>query len=260
MDSSKVDRIIQYALAVAADEDSVFARELSPIHLIKYVYLADLEYARAHEGKTFTGATWIFHKFGPFDFAVNDRVPIAANAIHANERQLDTQYEKTTLRYAATDDSPDAEAIRKELPPEITAWIRQYVRTYKADTPALLHFVYMTPPMLRARPGETLSFLDLPAPKRPQTDAAGTAARSTKEAKRLKERANALRARIAARAQAPRQEPTLVKPTIAPRYDDLYFEAISAVDRIEGGVVASQGRIEIGDDIWHSPSREPDDS
>ncbi len=259
MDSSKVDRIIQYALAVAADEDNTFERELGPIHLIKYVYLADLEYARAHRGETFTGVAWIFHKFGPFDIGVNDRVAIAANAIHAHGRQLDTQYEKTTLRYAATDDSPDAESIRKELPPEITAWIRQYVHKYKADTASLLHFVYLTPPMLRARPGDALSFADLPKLKRSQDDA-GASARTAKEAKRLKERANALRARIAARAEAPKQEGALVKPTIAPRYDDLYFESIAAIDRTEGGIGAAHGRIEFGDDIWHSPSREPDDS
>ena len=41
MDTAKVDLLIQFALAVAAEEDALAERELGPIHLIKYVYLAD---------------------------------------------------------------------------------------------------------------------------------------------------------------------------------------------------------------------------
>ena len=54
MDLKKVDKIIQYALAVAANEDFC-NRDLGPIHLVKYVYLADLAYAERNKGETFTG-------------------------------------------------------------------------------------------------------------------------------------------------------------------------------------------------------------
>ena len=57
-DPSRVDLLLQYALLVAGEEDEYIDRQLGPIHLIKYVYLADLAYARHNEGKTFTGIDW----------------------------------------------------------------------------------------------------------------------------------------------------------------------------------------------------------
>ena len=48
MDISRVDKIIQYSLLIAGDEDDFSDRQLGPIHLIKYVYLADLDFAASH--------------------------------------------------------------------------------------------------------------------------------------------------------------------------------------------------------------------
>ena len=53
-DQEKIQQIMQYALLIAAQGDDYHERELSPLHLIKYVYLADMEYARYNEGETFT--------------------------------------------------------------------------------------------------------------------------------------------------------------------------------------------------------------
>ncbi len=55
MDQDRIDHVIQLALLVAGREDDPFDRELGPIHLIKYVYLADLAYAERHGGETYTG-------------------------------------------------------------------------------------------------------------------------------------------------------------------------------------------------------------
>jgi hypothetical protein len=41
MDVKKVDLILKYILAAAGQED-FSNREVGPIHLVKYVYLADL--------------------------------------------------------------------------------------------------------------------------------------------------------------------------------------------------------------------------
>ena len=46
MDRDRVDLLIQYALAVAGQND-FGERELGPIHLLKYVYLGDLAHAGA---------------------------------------------------------------------------------------------------------------------------------------------------------------------------------------------------------------------
>jgi hypothetical protein len=66
MKSSKIDLLIQYAILIAGQEDEYFDRQLGPIHLIKYVYLADLAYAEHNYGETFTGIDWQFYKFGPW--------------------------------------------------------------------------------------------------------------------------------------------------------------------------------------------------
>ena len=52
-DKEKINHILQYALLVAAQSDDYLDRQLGPIHLIKYVYLADMDYAKYHEGQTY---------------------------------------------------------------------------------------------------------------------------------------------------------------------------------------------------------------
>jgi hypothetical protein len=53
MDIKKVDQLLKYILAAAGQAD-YGNREVGPIHLIKYVYLADLAFAEKHGGETFT--------------------------------------------------------------------------------------------------------------------------------------------------------------------------------------------------------------
>jgi len=50
MDIKRVDLLLKYILTAAGQED-LGQQELGPIHLIKYVYLADLIFAEKHGGK-----------------------------------------------------------------------------------------------------------------------------------------------------------------------------------------------------------------
>ncbi|MCK1859649.1 hypothetical protein MXE00_14905, partial [Legionella pneumophila] len=84
LNTENVDLIIQYSILAAGDEDEYLDRQLGPIHIIKYVYLADLYYAKFNTGQTFTGADWSFYKFGPWSQEVNIRIEPALQAIHAN--------------------------------------------------------------------------------------------------------------------------------------------------------------------------------
>lgn len=54
-DAAKVDQIIQYSLLCAGEEDNFFDRRFSPIHMIKYVYLADLAYAERRRRRNLHG-------------------------------------------------------------------------------------------------------------------------------------------------------------------------------------------------------------
>lgn len=60
IDPGKIDTVIQYALAVAAEAENYRDRELGPIHLIKFVYLGDLA-SSTESGTSFTGVKWRFH-------------------------------------------------------------------------------------------------------------------------------------------------------------------------------------------------------
>jgi hypothetical protein len=65
MDIKRVDLLLKYILPAAGQEDPG-NRELGPIHLIKYTYLADLIFAEKHGGESYTCAPWRFHHFGPW--------------------------------------------------------------------------------------------------------------------------------------------------------------------------------------------------
>ena len=74
LDQTRLDRLFQYALAIAAQADDFQQRDLGPIHLLKYAYLGDLAHAQRHEGATFTGAVWQFHNFGPWSGEAFSRI------------------------------------------------------------------------------------------------------------------------------------------------------------------------------------------
>ncbi len=88
MDETRVNQVIQYALAIAGGGE-FGERELGPIHLIKYVYLGDLAYSERNEGKTFTSVAWRFYHYGPWDAGVFERIEPAAEAVHAERRTFD---------------------------------------------------------------------------------------------------------------------------------------------------------------------------
>src|ERR1700743_508919 len=83
---------VQYASAVAAEADDPRDRELGPIHLLKYLYLADLSFARGNHGATFSGTRWQFYKFGPWSAPMLDRIHAAVNAAGAQERRFSSKY------------------------------------------------------------------------------------------------------------------------------------------------------------------------
>ena len=126
-DSSRADLIIQYALLLAGEEDESFDGQLGPIHLIKYVYLADLAYARRSDGESFTGAAWRFHDFGPWDAAVFLRVEPAAQAVHAERRTFQSDYgEKDWVRYRLRD-TEKLDEIEGTVPAAIKMHLRREV-------------------------------------------------------------------------------------------------------------------------------------
>jgi hypothetical protein len=56
--SSPTARLIQFALLAAGREDEPSDQELGPIHLIKYVYLADLAHAERNQARAVYSRRW----------------------------------------------------------------------------------------------------------------------------------------------------------------------------------------------------------
>ncbi|MFH0782004.1 MAG: type II toxin-antitoxin system antitoxin SocA domain-containing protein [Pseudomonadota bacterium] len=152
-------KVLQFALLAAGEQDDYQDRSLGPIHLIKYVYLADLAYASRHDGNTYTGVRWQFYNFGPMSSEVYQAIEPALLAIDADIRTFHSDYgNEDCKRYTASDDYCLSE-VENYLPVTVTGTIRRLLRRYGNDTGALLEHVYRTKPMICSRPNEYLDFI-----------------------------------------------------------------------------------------------------
>jgi hypothetical protein len=247
----RVDRLIQFILLAAGRKDDFFDRELGPIHLVKYVYLADLAYAARHEGETYTGAPWRFHHFGPWAPEVFARIEPAVMQIDAVERTFESRIDDDSRRWRATDER-EFDTLERQLPHEVVSAICRSVREFGHDTSSLLHFVYQTPPMLHAAPGESLVF---PTKAHVRVPAATAPPLSVKALKRRAERLRAGRELVRARLGTPSSVPT-VKATPAPRYDEVFAQGVAWLDTLGGEAVPLvEGEAEFSPQIWKAPGR-----
>jgi hypothetical protein len=256
LDVARIDALLQFILAVAGQQDELRDRELGPIHFLKYAYLADLAYADVNNGDTFTGAPWQFYDFGPWSPAVLHRVEPAVAAAEGERKIIRGVRYGDFVRYTLQDDEL-LDRLDRKLPSSAASAVRWAMRQFGSDTPSLLRYVYMTRPMLRAAPGEMLSF-DIgekepepvlePAPVSDQ-DADRAAKQRRKIADQLRKR---VRTRLAERSRA--GEGTPANP--APRYDDVFFDGQAWLDQQAGDAVPlTEGELAFSPDIWKSRGR-----
>jgi len=257
MDLHKIDILLQYALLVAGEGDEIFDRQLGPIHLIKYVYLADLAYAEIHNGETFTGVKWRFHKFGPWCPVVFERIQPALNAVEATKKTVSNpKYEDDFVRWSLTNDELAAELVAS-LPFHLAIAIKQAVSAFRADTASLLNHVYLTKPMLKAAPGEVL---DLSPEKDKEIPPESPAKPELKLNEENKRRLQDLKNRIQARLKEKKEHPKLLAPDPPPRYDEVFAQGQACLDSLAGAPLEEQeGKVEFSQDVWKSPARyDPD--
>lgn len=250
MDKGRVQDLVAYCLAVASRMDDYADRELAPIHLIKLLYLADLAYAEAHEGRTFTGATWKFWKLGPYDSAL-------AMALEPILGKLPTQFrtrthvasERSTNMWSLlpTASSSYFERLDRSLPSECTLRIARAIREYGNTTPSLLGHVYATDPMLGAAPGEPLAF----APRLSEGPMASGSSLPSVSRTQLKQ----LKARLKQVSQAGLEADMVTNPP-EPIYDEVFEEGVAWLDSLAGFEVSpSSGVLEIDESLWKSEQR-----
>lgn len=251
------DLLIQYALLVAGEEDDYPDRQLGPIHLIKYVYLADLAFAAANHGKTFTGADWKFYKFGPWSAAVYERIEPALFAIRANKHSFPSDFEdrENWVRWELRDERLLEDSERR-LPPRIASRLKRDVHKFGKDTPGLLHYVYGTKPMLSAAPNEPLDLslvVEPIHPEAPQSPKMKFDDLSKRKKKQFSEQMATLRERHRAKQK---DKPRLVSPVENPRYDEVYDTGIAWLDELAGEQIQlGEKTVEFSDEVWKSNTR-----
>ena len=263
LDLSRVDLVLQYALLTAGGNDDPFDRGLGPIHLLKYVYLADLFHAEKNVGTTLTKITWRFHKFGPWSQKVHERIEPALEGIGAGKKSFESDYgeRRDWVRWSMRDDLLLRE-IERKLPPVVTQNLRRDIRKFGKDTPELLDYVYRTKPMLHAAPGECLDFA-LACKEPVETTILKMPLRmeslSNKKRKRFQERMGDLRARHAER-RAKRSETIITGTKPSPRYDDVFSDGVAWLDSLAGPeFLKGEQIVKFTPEVWKSEARRGSD-
>jgi hypothetical protein len=263
MDLNRIKNLLKYALSVAGLEDPG-NQELGQIHLIKYVYLGDLAYAKAHDGETFTKVPWVFYHYGPWSLEVFKQIDEVITEIDAEKRTLTSQkFDSDSVRYKIHDEDL-FEQLERQLPVEITRAIKWAVHKFGSDTSSLLYYVYNTAPMLCTAPNELLSFSlakESPAPYEITEEISNQKmlALSAKAQKNRKKQLEILKEQVKKKLKE-RTQQRLVSPIPAPRYDEVYFGGQNWLDELAGNPIeSSEGELSISDNVWKSPARcDPD--
>lgn len=258
-----IDRVLQFILVTAGQEDDFRDRELGPIHLIKYLYLADLTYAEKNNGETYTSLQWRFYHFGPWSKDAYLRIEPALQKIGAIQKEISSQYEGDFVRWSIQDDQLYRQ-LAGELPFVITNAIQKYVHQFNRITEDLLHFVYNTWPMLRAKPGE---LLDFSLPTHIQTESTYHIEnsemifkeRSGSQKKKRKRAIEQLKKQFQERLEAKKKKRKITPHP--PRYDEVFYEGLETLDSLAGEEIPiiREGTVRFSDDIWKSKARfDPD--
>jgi hypothetical protein len=152
--SINILELIQYIAWLATEREEA----LSPIRLVKFLYLVDLYHARKSQGQTLTGWPWKFVHYGPFCSeslkTIKEAVDKGYIEAYSYESKFDEE-EHFLYRYRSSQEP----AITDQLPYYIVGQLQAAVRKWADDTFALLDYVYFeTEPMAGIKPGDTLDF------------------------------------------------------------------------------------------------------
>lgn len=260
IDQERTDLVLQYVLVVAGQQ-SGWERELGMIHLLKYVYLADLTYAKHNKGRTYTGLPWRFHDFGPWSLELFHRIEPALSAIGATKKLVESPKDGEDFARWLVDDDKLFDEIGNRLDLGIIGAVQRYVRQFGNDTAALLDYVYKTRPMLNAAPEEPLDFslvYSSPDESDEVVSESEVPSPSARQLKKRKAKLKALKERINQKLNKEvgkyRSRP---RP---PRYDEVFFQGLEWLNSLSGEPIQrDEFTGEISDKMWKSKARfDPD--
>lgn len=219
-----------------------------------------------HPGTTYTGTSWRFHHFGLWAEEIFLRIKPVVEELGATERKIGSpKYADDFYRWSVNDEAL-YEQIYALLPIPVSAAIKSAIHAFGNNTAELLHHVYRTPPMLKAAPGEPLSF-DSPnkvsEPTEPQWQESPPkpgAPLTVRQRNQRKEALRKLRENVETGLERSLAEKRQHKSYTPPRYDQIYFEGLEALDQIAGAPIGEEsGVIEVTKEMWKSPFRTEDE-
>jgi len=250
----RLDSLLQYILVVAGQSDN-FDRELGMIHLVKYVYLADLTYAKSHDGDTYTGLTWTFHNFGPWSLECFKRVEPALEAINANRKIIQSSKYNDFIRWSAGDYEL-FEELDNKMDLIVAGAVQKYIRKFGNDTYGLLDFVYKTKPVLNAAPEETLDFKYMVISNVKSSSEESKAELTARQKKILRQKISDFKIQLNKRLDDKTKSSKITVCPLPPRYDDVFLEGLSKLDESAGPHLSEGEYLAIfTDDIWKSRAR-----
>jgi hypothetical protein len=262
VDINRTTQLIRFIVLAAGQSDEFADRLLGPIHLIKYLYLADLAYAGQNNGQTFTGITWRFHHFGPWAVEAFQQLEPALAIPGAKRTTFESQYgDDDVVRWQWCDDQ-EFKTIERALPLAVAFAVKKAVHEYGSDTYMLLHEVYRTPPMLHAAPEEELDFKwAIPACRGDLDNVKDELMTSPTHAQPLSKKARQrriaeLRERVQKKLHDSIDNSKLVSADPPPRYDQVFIDGQQWLDEIDGGPVPEQrGELTFSSEVWKHPGR-----
>ncbi|MEZ4381182.1 MAG: hypothetical protein R3A79_07525 [Nannocystaceae bacterium] len=296
MDPRRVDRLLQYALACAAQREPPV--ELSPRALALYVYAADLAHAQA-TGEPCSGAAWYFDGHGPQAPEVDARVAPAMAAIGVEPRPAGAAQDAEEDADAADDradegdgDGEDEEddlawgeggegrgdalelarpvyvcgdrglldALDGDLPLRASRGLRRAFRGHGSDLRGLLGELLCARPLLAAAPGERLDLRGARGPAAAAEEARDGA--TAKQRKRRGERLREIRAALAQRREARGPGRDGHRRLFLPTFDAAVIAGLVEVAGLAPGPAGGDRvtrRLRIDPACWGAPLRSCDD-
>lgn len=158
-----VGMLIQFIVEEASSRGEV----LSPIRVVKFLYLADVYHARYQNGQTLTGWPWRFVHYGPYCGEAMEAIDRARSQGLVAAIPYQSKYDgEEHLLYKGV--GADLAPLRNALPLSVVGALAAAIARWGSDTQGLLDHVYFeTEPMGAAKRGGLLDFSRCTPPERP---------------------------------------------------------------------------------------------
>jgi len=258
-ETNKIEQLLRYILCVASSAEG-FEKELSPIQLIKYAYLVDVDYAKQHDGNSYTGIDWQFYHYGPWNLNLFKMIEPALVSAGACRKTIPSIYDKDSVRfYFQNETSCDDLGFKIDL--RVQGSVQHYFRKFGNDTTRLLNFVYNTKPMVHSVPNQSIDLSICKTSPAYVVNKLEEPVYTERHKKLLRQKSQTflqgIRKKIEIKKQARKKA---WKPQ--PRYDQLYAENIGLIDsEINPSELQNlSGTAEIDQSVWKSETRRASDN